>query len=152
MDRVTVSLDEDSGEVVSENVGDGEAYESKSAFVRECIREYEQLTSLQNRVDELENELATVQEERDSAEAEADELRERVDDLETELEQQEARADDLRRQLKAANAKNDRMQELARYVEDERRVEQQWREAGLLTKTKWRLFGMPTEEETTTAQ
>lgn len=148
MDRITVSLDDESGEIVDENVGDGTAYESKSAFVRECIIEYEHLTSLQNQVADLEEELAAVREQRDSAEAAADDLRDRVEDLEAELEQQEARADDLRRQLKAANAKNDRMQELARYVEDERRVEQQWREAGLLTKTKWRLFGMPTEEST----
>lgn len=114
--------------------------------MRECIIEYEHLTSLQNQVADLKEELAAVREQRDSAEAEADALRDRVEDLEAELEQQEARADDLRRQLKPSNVKNDRMQELARYVEDERRVEQQWRETGLLTKTKWRLFGMPTEE------
>jgi Arc/MetJ-type ribon-helix-helix transcriptional regulator len=148
MDRITVSLDDGSGEIVEENVGDGTAYESKSAFVRECITEYEHLTSLQTQVAELEEELAAAREQRDSAEAEADDLRDRVEDLEVELEQQEARADDLRRQLKAANGKNERMQELARYVEDERRVEQQWREAGLLTKAKWRLFGMPSEEST----
>ena len=72
---------------------------------------------------------------------------ERIHELDLRLEQQEARADDLRHQLKTANPKNDRMQELANYVEDERRVEQQWREAGLLTKTKWRLFGMPSEAQ-----
>ena len=151
MDRVTVSLDEESGEAVTANVGDGSAYESKSAFVRECIRQYEQVESLQQRIDALEDELATTREQRDSAETEAAELRDRVDDLERELEQQEARTDDLRRQLKAANGKNDQMQELANYVEDERRVEQQWREAGLLTKTKWKVFGMPGDEDSSTA-
>lgn len=104
---------------------------------------------MQERVDELEEELATVREQRDAAQSEAEELREHVEDLEDELEHQEAKADDLRRPLKAGNSKNERMQNLARYVEDERRVEQQWREAGLLRKTKWRLFGMPTEKDTT---
>lgn len=149
MDRITVSLDEDSGEVVEENVGDGKLYESKSAFVRECITAYEEFTTLQERVDELKEELATAREQRDTAQSEAEDLRERIDDLETEMEHQEARANDLRRQLKAANSKNERMQSLARYVEDEQRVEQQWREAGLLTKTKWRLFGMPNEDDKT---
>lgn len=63
------------------------------------------------------------------------------------VEELEARVDDLRQQLQIANAKDDRVDQLATYVEEERRVEQRWREAGMLTKTKWRLFGMPTGEE-----
>jgi predicted transcriptional regulator len=71
----------------------------------------------------------------------------RVDELEDEIAEREARAEDLRRQLQAANSKDERVDKLATYVEEERRVEQQWREAGILTKTKWRLFGMPSEEQ-----
>lgn len=37
-------------------------------------------------------------------------------------------------------------QELVKYVKDERTAEQRMREAGLLTRTRWRLFGMDTEE------
>jgi hypothetical protein len=36
---------------------------------------------------------------------------------------------------------------LVRYVEQERTVEQQWREAGLWTRAKWKIFGMDTDEE-----
>jgi hypothetical protein len=38
-------------------------------------------------------------------------------------------------------------QELVKYVKDERTAEQRMREAGILTRTRWRLFGMDTEEE-----
>lgn len=78
-------------------------------------------------------------------EQEVSELRQRIDDLENEVEQREARVDDLRRQLQAANAKDERVQELVRYVEEERKAERQWREAGLMKRMKWRLFGISRE-------
>jgi phage-related minor tail protein len=60
----------------------------------------------------------------------------------------EARADDLRRQLAQANKRNDEVTELVEYVEDERSTEQRRRQAGVLTRTKWWLTGMPDDEET----
>jgi DNA repair exonuclease SbcCD ATPase subunit len=100
---------------------------------------------------------ALLAEARELHESEYDDLKElfakadRVDELEADLEHTAARVEDLRRQLQAANEKDERVQELATYVEDERRVEQQWREAGLLTKTKWKVFGMPGDEDSSTA-
>lgn len=38
-------------------------------------------------------------------------------------------------------------QELVRYVEDERTAAEQWRQAGLLTKAKWAVTGMPDDDE-----
>jgi hypothetical protein len=73
------------------------------------------------------------------------ETADRIDELEADIVEREARVEDLRRQLQAANSKDKRVDKLATYVEEERRVEQQWREAGILRKTKWRLFGMPSE-------
>ena len=130
MPRFTISVDDDLNEFVEDLASEDGPYTSKSKAAAALLAEARELhESDYDDVDEL---LATA---------------EQVAELEDELEHQKARADDLRRQLKAANAKNDRMQELANYVEDERRVEQQWREAGLLTKTKWRLFGMPSEAQ-----
>lgn len=40
----------------------------------------------------------------------------------------------------------DAIDELTRYVEDERHAEQQWRQAGLLKKAKWSVFRMPSDE------
>lgn len=106
MGRLTISLDEDTEAIVEENIGDGSEYESKSEFVRECIRDHTRVQELEAEVERMENEKRLI------------------------LEQREENA------------------ELVRYVEDERRVEQKWREAGLLTKTKWRLFGMSNDEST----
>lgn len=74
-------------------------------------------------------------------------LKERVEDLQTERDHAEARADDLQRQLQAALKRREETQELVRYVEDERTAEQRRREAGLLTRSKWWLFGRSTDEE-----
>ena len=74
-------------------------------------------------------------------------LRDRVDDLEAEVEHERARADDLRRQLQAMSQRQDDVDELARYVEEERTVERRRREAGLGKRAKWWLFGMPDDEE-----
>lgn len=130
MPRFTISVDDDLNEFVEALADEDGPYSSKSKAAAALLAEARGLR--ESEYDNLDVLLATA---------------DRVGDLEDELEHQEARADDLRRQLKAANTTNDRMQSLARYVEDERRVEQQWREAGLLTKTKWRLFGMPSESQ-----
>jgi len=75
------------------------------------------------------------------------ELRDRVDDLEAEVEHERARADDLRRQLQAVTERQDDVDELARYVEEERTVERRRREAGVRKRAKWWLFGMPADDE-----
>lgn len=76
-------------------------------------------------------------------EANTDELREEIHELEQELERREALLEDLRSQLKVANSKDERVDELAKYAEHERTQSQRWREAGLGTRMKWKLFGMP---------
>jgi Arc/MetJ-type ribon-helix-helix transcriptional regulator len=130
MPRFTISVDDDLNEFVEDLAAEDGPYSSKSKAAAALLAEARALR--ESEYDDLEELLATA---------------DRVDELEVELEHTEARLDSLRKQLQAANAKDERVQELANYVEDERRVEQQWREAGLLTKTKWRLFGMPSEEQ-----
>ena len=49
-------------------------------------------------------------------------------------------------QLEAALARREETQELVRYVEDERTAEQQRREVGLLTCSKWFIFGRSSAE------
>jgi signal recognition particle GTPase len=74
---------------------------------------------------------------------EADELGDQVDELCN-------RVDELRDQLAAANTRIDATNELVQYVEHERELESRraWREeqqakAGVVTRTKWALVGMP---------
>lgn len=70
-----------------------------------------------------------------------------VAEYERELDHLRAKVDDLQRQLAAANRRIDTTNELVRYVEDERTAEQRRREAGLLTRTKWWLTGMPDDRD-----
>lgn len=104
MSRLTVSLTDTEQEVIEEKAGDGEEYESKSEFVRMCIRDHKQV---ETRIEDLERDVARLQNEKQVL-----------------LEQREEHT------------------ELVEYVENERQAEQRWREAGLLTRTKWKLFGM----------
>lgn len=69
-----------------------------------------------------------------------EDLMNEYEDLQTEVE----RARRERRQLLEQREEH---QELARYAEDERRTEQQWREASLTTRLRWMITGMPSEDE-----
>jgi DNA repair exonuclease SbcCD ATPase subunit len=134
MPRFTISVDDDLNEFVEDLAAEDGPYSSKSKAAAALLAEARELH--ESEYDDLEELFAKA---------------DRVDELEADLEHTEARMEDLRRQLQAANVKDERVQELANYVEDERRVEQQWREAGLLTKTKWKIFGMPGDEDSSTA-
>ncbi len=57
----------------------------------------------------------------------------------------EQRVEELRDQLAAANSRIDAANEIVRYVEEKKTVEQKRRSAGLATRTKWWLFGMDDE-------
>jgi metal-responsive CopG/Arc/MetJ family transcriptional regulator len=71
----------------------------------------------------------------------------RVDELETEIEHAEARAEDLRRSLQAVQERQDDVGELASYVERERTLEEQRREASAVQRARWWLFGMDVDDE-----
>lgn len=79
--------------------------------------------------------------------AEADELRKQRDEARN-------RRDELRDQLAAANQRIDASNEIVRYVEQERDLQtrREWREekrahAGLASRLKWTLVGMPDPPE-----
>lgn len=78
--------------------------------------------------------------------------RHEVEELQTEVDELQTEVDRLQRELQAANRRVDEHQELVRYVEEERslqeRREQRQRErerAGILTRSKWWLFGRGVE-------
>jgi len=70
-------------------------------------------------------------------EAEQERLQDRIDELETEL-------DRVKNEKQLLLEEREEKNELVKYVEQERTVEQRWREATLTTRLKWRVFGMPT--------
>lgn len=62
------------------------------------------------------------------------------DELETEN-------DRLRRQLQATNQRVEEHQDLVEYVEEERSLSKQRAQAGMLTRAKWWLTGMPSDDD-----
>jgi cell fate (sporulation/competence/biofilm development) regulator YlbF (YheA/YmcA/DUF963 family) len=102
-----------------------------------------------DRLDELQAEhdvdsrsaaLRRLFDEYEDLQAEYEELNSTCEELEKELE----RARRERRQLLEQREEH---QQLARYVEDERTAEQRWRQASLTTRLRWRLTGMPDDDE-----
>lgn len=96
----------------------------------------------ENNAEAIRNALRHGREQADRAaslETETERLRERVAALETERD----RLQDEKQQVLAQREENT---ELVEYVEQERTVERQWREAGLATRMKWRVLGMPSAD------
>lgn len=119
--RTSVSLSDELASYVGEV--SSSAGENDAEAIREALRH---ARAQDDRVDDLE--------------AETDRLQERVDELETELER-------VKNEKRLLLEDREEKKELVRYVEQERTVEQQWREAGLTTRMRWRLFGMPGDDD-----
>lgn len=68
-----------------------------------------------------------------------------VKHLESELDQAEARIEELRSKLVATTEKVDASNELVRIIEEEQSIQKQRAQAGVLTRAKWWLTGMPSE-------
>lgn len=156
MQRITISLPDDLHNRFIKLADEDGPYDSKSEAVRGLIHDlegdiqeyeaelrdaYDQLQQCEERVQECEDELTSTREEH---EREIEELKaqyeERIESLETENER-------LHRQLAATNKRVDQHQELVRTVERQQSLAERKARAGLLTKTKWALFGMSDEPD-----
>lgn len=69
------------------------------------------------------------------------------DEYEAELQELRQDVERLEREKRLFIEDREEKQELVRYVEEERSAERRRREAGLLTRSKWFLFGQSDEEE-----
>lgn len=78
--------------------------------------------------------LRDVVESRNEHGEEAERLREEVDELRTEVER-------LRREKRQILSEREEKKELARYVEEERRLERERRSANVVERARWFLFG-----------
>jgi chromosome segregation ATPase len=128
----------------------------------ECDEVKSDRDRLDGRVDELEEQLeeknARIEEleealddrpSRDHVadlEEQLDEQADRIEDLEGEVDSLEARNTDLTNQLAEANTRIDTANEIVEYVDSERTAQERWREAGILEKARYTLFGVPSDE------
>lgn len=74
--------------------------------------------------------------------AEYNETRREYDSLKAEYEEVQTELEAVKNERRTLIRDREEKQELVKYVENERTDEQRWREAGLLTKARWSLFGM----------
>ena len=68
MGRLSVSLNDEQLDWIDEKVEDGDAYESKSALVRECVRRYEKVDELEATVSDLRRQLQAANRENENVE------------------------------------------------------------------------------------
>ena len=122
MEKLSVTLTEDQVEAIDEAVQAGE-YDSRSEAIRERLED-------------------------------ADRLEQRVDDLETDVKHAEARADELEKQAQQARQHGEDVTDLATFADVERRrarrrerLEDARRQAGLVERARWKLFGEPEDLE-----
>ena len=125
-ERITFTADDATVEIL-DAVEQCDDIDSTAAAVRECITES---ARLQREYDAIQH----------AHEREVETLTEEIVELERKLERSQNAYQTLieERQEK---------QELVRYVEDERTAQDKWRHAGLLTKAKWAVTGMPEERD-----
>jgi predicted RNase H-like nuclease (RuvC/YqgF family) len=71
----------------------------------------------------------------------------RVEELETELEHKQARIDELESELAETRSRLEVSNEIVEYVEEEKTAQERWRQAGLLRKAKWSVFGMDESDD-----
>ena len=76
-----------------------------------------------------------------------EELHTQYEELHTQCEELQTELEHERNRNRLILEQREEHTELVEYVQEERTAEQRWREAGLATRLKWRLFGMDTGEE-----
>jgi Arc/MetJ-type ribon-helix-helix transcriptional regulator len=124
MPRLTVTITDEQSDLLDELSGDGGEYESKSAAVRDFIQAGEQRQ-------ELHEEIAQLRERLESRE-------QRIDDLEDQL----ARRSQLEEKIEGLP---DKVRDTETYRD---RKERMIDRAGLATRLKWKVTGVPVEDET----
>lgn len=102
-----------------------------------------------DRLDELQDEhdvdsrsaaIRRLFDEYERSQAEYEELKNEYEEVQTELER-------ARRERRQLLEQREQHQELVRYAKNERTAEQRWRQASLTTRLRWRLTGMPSDDE-----
>lgn len=154
MPRLTITITDEQAELLEDKTGEGCEYESKSEAVRDFIQRGEQLIQ---QVDQLESENNQLRRQIDTATSRLEgysELQEEHSELQDEYEALEARHNDLQRQLAAVNARQKDVGELVEYVEEQRELTQYQErrqrlldDANILRRWKWKLTGVPVDEQ-----
>lgn len=151
MQRITISLPEDLHDRLTELAGESGPYDSKSEAVRGLIHD------LENEIQEYESKLRDAHDQLQQYDEQLQDYEEKLtsvrEEYEREIEDLQRENERLQRQLAATNRRVDEHQELIEYVEEQREIEryrgrreQMLDQAGMLTRWKWKLTGVPVDE------
>ena len=69
------------------------------------------------------------------------------EDLHTDYEELQTEVERVKNEKRLILEEREEKNELVEYVEEERTVEQRWREAGLATRLRWKVFGMDSTDD-----
>lgn len=154
MEQITLRVQENTLESVESDATEHD--KTRSEHIRDILESHtehgdpeelaERITDLHDRIGEKDSRIEDLEAERDRLADTVDTLEEEIADLESEVESLEARNTDLTNQLAEANTRIDAAGELVEYVETERSAQERYREAGILGKVKYTVFGMDTDE------
>ena len=140
MEQITLRIPADT--LQSIDSGADEHGKSRSEHMRDILKshtEHGDPAEHTQRIDELQAALDDKTARIDELQDTIDEKTARIDELQTDVER-------LQNQNQLILNQRDENRELVKYVQDERTVEQRWRQAGLGRRIKWRLFGMPDDD------
>lgn len=169
VDAVSSSAGENDAEAIRETIRHAKAQDDRVDELESRVDELRtELDERESRIDAVETALNEKDARIDELQTTIDERDARVDELQTDVDDRDARIDELKTRLDERDARVDELQtdverlqnekrlileereekeELVKYVEDERTVEQRWREATALKRMKWRLFGMDSDDD-----
>jgi chromosome segregation ATPase len=148
MEQITLRIPENTLESIDSEAG--EHGKSRSEHIRDILEsrtEHDDPGELHDRIADLEAERDELADEVEALKEQLDDREAEIADLQAEAESLEARNTDLTNQLAEANTRIDAANDLVEYAKSERSAQERWREAGLLGKAKYSLFGMPTDDE-----
>jgi septal ring factor EnvC (AmiA/AmiB activator) len=121
---------------------------TRSEYVRNLLRNRhepnENTERLRSQIAQYESELENIREQNEKLSNEVNRLENEKEQLREELENE---IDRLKNKNRMILEERNEKKELVKYAEDTRTTEQRWRQASLPTRLKWKLTGMPEQNE-----
>ena len=139
MKRITVSLEQKQLDTLNE-IQEEENISSRSESLRRFFRKYERFESLEQKYE------SSMQEYEDTVDMIKDRHQKEISELESEIDELKDNLALERQKTKQVLSQRDENKELVRYVQQERTQEQRWREASIMKRLKWKVFGIDSTE------
>lgn len=145
MPNVSVRIDDERRDELDDLADD--AGLSRAEYIRDALSVREDYYEHQSKIAEFREKYEQLQSEYEILQNEHVDLREEYDELQAEYDEVTQELDRVRREKRQILAQREENTELVKYVEDERSLSRRKAEAGLVTRAKWVVWGMPSDDE-----